>query len=164
MPAPDGPQWMDVFHASYEHVPPHLRDYEDMNYYTNSDPDVIHMGTAKTIGDYGLRSRPYVHTYSVPTSHLYPVTFGDEQQFLDADNFGLDTSSEFNKAMKGVQEGLFETIPGDPRLAITSNTVVPYRNREESPGSLSYMVPKKLIASGDVKYKGVSPTWHVEEI
>lgn len=162
MPAPDGPQWMDVFHSSYSHVPPHLMDYEEMNYYTNAHPEVIHMGSSETMTALPLRARPYVHTYSVPTSHLYPVTFGDEQQFLDRDD--PDWPSPFNRVMRGVQEGLFETVPGEPSLALKSRTVVPYRNREESPGSLSYMVPKKLIASGDVKYKGVSPTWRVEEI
>lgn len=146
MPAPDGPQFVKMYHASYNPKPPHDRFANNsLEDYTNSHPDVIHMGSldaAKTF------KRRYIHAYEVPVEHVYPATFGDEDEFIynqdKKDAYG--TPTEFGRVMRGKQPGLFETMAGEPELALKSNMAVPYRNMtHEDMGGISYMVPKSLI-------------------
>jgi hypothetical protein len=63
---------------------------------------------------------------------------------------------EFRAAMQGKQEGLWESIPGNPEIAISRNVVLPYRNYAEDIGSISYMIPKSLIEQNKVRHVGVT--------
>lgn len=141
-----GEQWVTMYHASHNRKPPHDRfANNNLEEYTNSHPNVIHMGS---LGAAKFFNRRYIHKYEVPAEHIYPVTFGDEDAFL-ADQDWHDSQgspSEFGTVMKGKQTGLFETMAGDPQLAIQSKMAVPYRNATpEDLGGISYMVPKSLI-------------------
>jgi hypothetical protein len=47
--------------------------------------------------------------------------------------------------MVGTPEGLWEDIPAQPEDALKWNQAVPYRNRAEDRGSISYILPKRSI-------------------
>ena len=149
MPAPEGPQFVTMYHASHNPTPPHDPFVNnELEHYTNADPDVIHMGSLTAANSFRRR---YIHEYRVPAEHVYPVTFGDEDEFIDEEDWksaeGIPT--EFGTVMKGKQTGLFETMPGYPELALKSKMAVPYRNMtKEDMGGISYMVPKSLIRRG----------------
>lgn len=146
MPAPDGPQFVTMYHASFKAKPPHDPFVNNvLEDYTNAHPDVIHMGSLTAANSF---KRRYIHEYRVPVEHVYPVTFGDEDEFIynetHRDEQGVPT--EFGAVMKGKQPGLFETMAGYPELALKSKMAVPYRNMtREDMGGISYMVPKSLI-------------------
>lgn len=156
MPAPDGPQFVTMYHASDNPRPPHDRFVNNpVEDYTNAHPDVIHMGTLKAAESFNRR---YIHEYDVPEDMIYPVTFGDEKEFLKHDQHMEEqgVTSEFGEAMKGKQPGLFETMAGEPELALKSKMAVPYRNMTtEDMGSISYMVPKSLIYYGGAEWAHV---------
>jgi hypothetical protein len=156
MPAPDGPQFITVFHASYHEKPPHLKNLirtsrnEDQ---TNAHPDVLHVGSQEVV-DGSFKNRQYIHKYDVPVDSTYGITFGDEERFLK-DSYA---QSRVDAALDGTgtQEGLFERTPADPAFALKTKMAVPYRNSVEGAGSISYMVPKELINNGTVLYRGVT--------
>ena len=164
MPAPTGPQFITVYHASNEEQPPHKVTrsmLEDKGHryipedYENTDFNVIHAGTMEAASAGHLAFRDFVHEYQIPKTHEYPVTFGDSPEHLPSEEtYDSGAFKEFNKNMKGVQEGLFETVSGTPQFAIKTNQAVPYRNTAESPGSISYMIPKKAINDSGIIYKG----------
>ena len=168
MPTPDGPQFIHMLHASLSPDAPHLdTSYSNPEKYSNSHPDIMHMGTARTVDDAFLSNRPYVHKYRVPVSHVYPAVFGDEKELIDSEErqivgYGAEPhETSFGRAMTGIQEGLFEQTPATPEFVLRNNVVVPYRNRLEGKGEISYMVPKSLFprSSGDkdspIEYLGV---------
>ena len=139
-----------VFHASYEETPPHEREHEF--FYRkegNNHPDVVHAGTEQAAKDVARGVREYMHMYEITPGEEYPVTFGDEETETQTYE-----SPVFTRRMRNVQPGLFETISGDPDLAIKSNRAVPYRNTAEDKGSISFMIPKGAIGK-TVRYLGV---------
>lgn len=161
MPAPDGPQWVTVYHASTSHEEPHrmLEDWEPgLEKYSNAHYNVLHMGTEESMKHPFLANKRFMHKYSIPDSHIYPVTFGDEGHLMrrQAREDRAGGATPFSRAMKGVQPGLFETVSGDPELALSSGMAVPYRNMAEGVGEISYMMPKSLIHSGVGKYHGIT--------
>lgn len=170
MPKPNGPQWIDVYHASDWADSPHdvsATDVEAQEYF-NTHPDVLHMGTEDSVNDAEFGDRAYEHKYRIPVSHIYPVVFGDSKEDMDDEKEfakrGGETEFEYSmkrRAREGDHEGLFESIPADPLHAIRNNMVIPYRNIKEAPGEISYMVPKSLITQGIVKYHGVRSRWWV---
>ena len=185
MTKPLGEQFVRVFHSSESAYPPHEEEapytvksrYEERsarygkNYPTvaNVHPDVIHAGTRGAATEIGSH-RPYMHMYDIPVTAQYPVTFGDspgmtfedeEEKFDTEEGTPEETglARQFQKKMRGVQQGLFETTPGDPRLAVRSNLAVPYRNKGEDEGSISWMIPKGAVKSGRIKYAGLDPDY-----
>lgn len=156
MPAPTGPQFVTVYHASSNDVPAHMAPYTSINKtdYSNVHDDVIHAGSLDAItGSQLIGARKFRHAYDVPVEQTYPVTFGDEQKYLDNPDREQKLGNKIKE--KGTQEGLFEATPADPNLAVTTNMAVPYRNRAEGIGSISYMLPKKAINEGKIVYRGV---------
>lgn len=170
MPAPEGPQFVRVYHASESWAPPHIMHAPDhiqsstFRSDTNLHPDVIHAGTSKSSSEFG---RDYVHVYDIPVERQYPVVFADSYTMTFTPQTETDVVArnwpnvkQYNARMKGLQPGLFETIEGDPHLAIKSEQAVPYRNRAEDPGSISWMMPKSAIVDDDqpdkIRYIGMS--------
>lgn len=162
-----GPQFVRVFHASDSGVPPHQMPYwwsSRPQENTNLHPDVIHAGSETAAN---LFNRDYVHVYDIPVESQYPVTFGDEPSMTFSDRHELfdrqtgepvssgGFAKVFQTQMRGVQQGLFESIPGDPKLAVKTKMAVPYRNKGEDPGHVSWMIPKDGVAEGNIKYKGL---------
>ena len=165
MPAPDGPQFTRVYHSSDTPFPvheienPRLDKRVRLNPYGNAHPDVIHTGTEQAASTGPLSKRVFMHAYDVPSEHIYPVTFGDEEHIMN------EREDSYRKRMfkhsivkNNIQEGLFETVPGDPLFAVKTNMAIPYRNMAEDHGSLSYMLPKKAINEGKIIYRGVKNT------
>lgn len=172
MPKPDGPQFVTVFHSSEDAVPPHEVHYGSTNTdwkkgasleEENRHPRVIHAGTEASTEGF---KRPYTHVYEIPVEHQYPVTFGDAPRMTfddESETFDRKTGEpvsknfvgEYQQRLRGVQQGLFESIPGDPELAVRTEMAVPYRNKGEDKGSISWMVPKSAIRSGNIRYKGL---------
>lgn len=157
MPAPTGPQFQTVFHSSVSQTPPHLvtPNRDDIEGYDNAHPDVIHAGTRQAALDItGIHgNRDFIHAYQVPAEHTYPVTFGDEQYLQNEPD--KRNKRDARVVSTGEQEGLFETLTGDPELALRTNMAVPYRNMGEDVGSISYMLPKSAINEGKIRYVGV---------
>jgi hypothetical protein len=105
-----------------------------------------------------------MHSYLVPKGSLYPVTFGDEGPEHDYER------PKYKQAMENVQPDLWESVMGDPKLALETQTVLPYRNRVEDAGSISYMIPKSMIRGTDeddptrpVVYEGSRPRSNKEK-
>jgi hypothetical protein len=68
----------------------------------------------------------------------------------------VDLAKDFNDKMVGVQPGLWEETPANAKEAAETRTVLPYRNRREDIGSVSFIVPKHAISEGGpVRYAGV---------
>lgn len=173
-----------VYHSSNSYEPPHSRQhprhnfpfvnsnlpfinsiYEDTN---NIHEDIIHAGTPKS-----TPRREHVHEYEIDLNHpsVSPVTWGDAPEVLEADEVydrayrktyenikdGEDgpLGYEFYKNMRGKQEGLFEYTPANVLNAAQTGKVLPYRNRREDVGSISYAIPKSAVGDA-VRYIGVS--------
>ncbi len=167
MATPDGPQFIRVVHSSRSNQPPHEIEYPDKagierrmadNPLGNQHPDIIHAGTVESADAKSSGLRPFHHEYEIDMSEAYPVTFGDEEFSSNKENtvdkVNYLEPNNFKENMKGVQEGLFETVVVTPDIAIRSNRAVPYRNRVEDAGGVSYMIPKGAVGKG-VRYVGV---------
>ena len=172
MPAPTGPQFVTVYHASDRLSPPHEVAYSSTNTDYNKEnqdidnrhPQVIHAGTEASSKAF---HRPFTHVYEIPVEHQYPVAFGDEpgMTFKDeSESFDPETGlpqssgsfiSPYQRNLRGVQQGLFESIPGDPKLAVRTDMAVPYRNKGEDMGSISWMIPKGAVRTGRIRYAGL---------
>jgi hypothetical protein len=159
MPRPTGPQFTRVYHASHSPEPPHEvePDFDSLGLYSNADKDSLHMGDVTTVKSSNLSSRPYLHAYDLPSHKTYPVVMGDEQDFIDEEYIMNENGekSSFSVKMSGVQEGLFEGVSATPELAYKAKMAIPYRNRVEGQGRISYIVPKTIINNDNVKYQGV---------
>lgn len=172
MPAPTGPQFVTVYHASDRMKPPHEvaysstnTDYQKGTEYEkdNRHPQIIHAGTEESSASF---KRPFTHVYEIPVESQYPVAFGDspEMTFRDSmEGFDRETGeptlnswvAPYQEKLRGVQQGLFESIPGDPKLAIRTDMAVPYRNKGEDMGSISWMIPKGAVHTGRIRYAGL---------
>lgn len=179
MTKPLGEQFIRVYHSSASSTPPHKTSaskmrrsiYKDRRKrygdrfpeVSNTHPDVIHAGTETAARGFGYE---YMHAYDIPVTAQYPVAFGDapEMTFHDEEerfDFEEGTPEEtgyprtFQKNMRGVQQSLFETTPGDPHLAVRTRMAVPYRNKGEDEGSISWMIPKRGVKKGGIKYAGL---------
>jgi len=160
MPVPDGPQFIKVFHSSRIADPPHEVEHPDPAWLirraeintrpSNQHPDIIHAGEEKAAREVGGGVRPFIHEYEIDSKEVFPITYGDEVESIDPD---YETPG-FEEKMRGVQPGLFETVPGTPDIALKSNRAVPYRNLVEGEGTISYMIPKGAIGKS-VRYVGV---------
>lgn len=192
MPAPDGPQWKRVYHASWEDTPVHQQKALSRHAWTpdsNFHPDVIHAGSFPSTLDIMGERRPYIHAYDIDMSHpsVSPVVWGEENQILQEDNdimerinkgtidellsrpstkmkstgktmieLQVDLAKNFNNKMIGVQPGLWEETPANAKEAAETQTVLPYRNRREDIGSISFIIPKKAVdGKGPVRFAGV---------
>lgn len=173
MPAPTGPQFQRVFHRSDSEIPVHLQaatSRQAFNPESNYHPDVFHVGTEASTSEVRFRTRPYMHEYEIDMSHpsVSPITWGEERTILRShasieqlhpdlrNNHSslANTVQEFNDNMKGQQEGLFESVPANAEQA-AKGTILPYRNRVEDKGSISYIVPKSAVGNG-VRLVGVT--------
>lgn len=148
--------YIKAYHISWDETPPHelqpsiLQDRPEGNVH----PDIVHMGTRKSAVQI---YRTHLHEYEIDPSKMEPVVYSDEQQMVDiTESPHHYKGRDFLRAMRGKQEGLWETIVPNPQEVAARGVVTPYRNRAEDPGSISYMVPKSAIRSGAVRYKGVT--------
>lgn len=162
MPRPNGPQFIKLFHTSWDETPPHMLKPLGMHAYEEGDnvhPDVLHMGDRQAALQI---HRTHLHEYEVDSSAVQPWVVGDSKEVMDEDDDWRKSehtnqrTADFDKSMAGKQEQLWETTPGDPREAISKLKAIPYRNRRENPGSISYMVPKGLIQTGRARHVGVT--------
>ena len=177
MPAPSGPQFnpqgrlfedtpssgpkgvpvqvrpkehITVFHSSQDYIPPHTQDHPHLGsshaqFSSNGANEVIHAGTLDAAK--GRRSKVF-HMYEVPKS-LLDVTYGDSDM--------LSTDVDNRKNHWGPsQQSLWETSIKTPKEVHEGNLVVPYVNQMEDKGSISYMIPKHLIHSKQVRYAGMT--------
>ena len=162
-----------VYHGSWGTEPPHTVPHPvepGSNYVEDSNlhESIIHAGTPEAVVN-----RENVHEYEVDLSHpsVSPVTWGDALWIFreDAEHEELKKTHYadmpegyfrprvdiFNENMKDKQEGLFENTPANVLNAVQTGTVLPYRNRREDAGSISYAIPKSAVG-GAVRYIGVS--------
>lgn len=152
-------QMVKMYHISWNDTPPHeLMPSNVIHAYVpgkNVHPDVLHMGTRRSAMSI---HRTHLHEYEANPSDIDPIVYGDEKHMMDVEKIAPSSfrAKDIRKAMQGVQQGLWETVTGDPRDAITRGKLVPYRNFSEDVGSISYMVPKSAIQSGKVRYVGVT--------
>ena len=144
---------------SWNAQPPHEEalDKPEHALRSNEHPDILHMGTRRAAM---TKHRYFLHEYEMDPSAASPVTFADEPDMVERseskNNPHDPVSKDWQKAMAGKQEGLWETVQPDLGEAVSKGIVMPYRNRAEDAGSISYAVPKSAIASGAVRYKGVT--------
>lgn len=154
----NGGQMVKMYHISWDDTPPHELKPKTMHEYKGEDnnihPDVLHMGTKESAL---ALSRTHLHEYEVDPKDIEPVVYGDAQWLLEQHETRPELGSvhSFNKRMRGKQEGLWETVPGNV-LEAAGGKIIPYRNRVESAGDISYMVPKSAIRSGKVRHVGVT--------
>lgn len=148
--------YIKAYHISWDETPPHelfpgvLQNYREGD---NRHPDVLHMGTREAAMQI---YRTHLHEYEIDPSALHPVTHGDAEYMKEKiENPAYAVHRDFKKKMEGEQPELWEDVPGDPREAVRTGQVLPYRNFGEDAGSISYMVPKSAIREGRVRYIGV---------
>jgi hypothetical protein len=109
-----------------------------------------------------------MHEYEVDMSHpsISPVTWGEEGSILRKHNeieYNPETAhpseteevKSFTDTMVGKQQGLFESVPADAQYAAEKGSILPYRNRVEDKGSVSYIVPKSSVG-GAVRFVGTT--------
>lgn len=159
MPRPTGPQFIRAFHTSWDETPPHeleYKPYADYEAGSNENPDIIHMGTRRAALGF---HRNYMHEYEIDTSAAEPVVYSDEPSLVTrterSKNPHDSMANEWKRAMAGKQEGLWETVTPDIEEAAARGRVVPYRNRAEDAGSISYAVARSAIRGGKVRHVGV---------
>lgn len=139
-----------VFHSSYDYLPPHAQDHPRLNdgysqFTSNQSNDIIHAGTLEAAQ--GRRSKIY-HMYEVPKA-LLDVTYADSDM--------VSSDPEKRRNHYGPpQQSLWETTIKTPQEVHEGNLVVPYLNQAEDKGSLSYMIPKHLVKSKQVRYAGIT--------
>ena len=145
-------QFQFVVHGSSSAIPPHRLPDENVqmwNYKTsNVHPSSFHAGTIQSAID--RASGDYLHVYEVPRESMDPIIRGD--------NGPPVREARKNAALSGVQTQLFEDVPlYHPEIAKNAESdnplVLPYRNNMEDLGSLSYVIPKKMVGNG-VRYLG----------
>lgn len=173
-------EFITVYHGSESSIPPHERSrrpywHEDAS--SNTHTELIHAGTynaaqmranssARTASRYekdaDTLNRGFIHAYEVPKSML-DVTYKDADSFpgpksllyvtyKDADAFPDNMIPAQDLKSK---EGLWEVVHhASPEALIEKNMVTPYRNMFEDIGSISYIIPKRLINSRMVGYTG----------
>jgi len=170
MPAPTGPQFQRVFHRSNSDTPVHLQEATTRQAYhpdSNYHPDIFHVGTEESALDIRFNDRPYMQEYEIDLSHpsISPVTWGEESSVIrkhdkieanpeKAHPSEVKSVRKFTDSMIGKQEGLFESVPANAEYAAEKSSILPYRNRIEDTGSISYIVPKSAVG-GAVRLVGV---------
>ena len=139
-----------VFHSSQDYIPPHKQDHPHLGsthaqFSSNGANEVIHAGTLDAAR--GRRSKVF-HMYEVPKS-LLDVTYADSDM--------ISTDVDRRRNVYGPpQQSLWETSIKTPQEVHEGNLVVPYVNKMEDKGSISYMIPKHLIHSKQVRYAGMT--------
>lgn len=150
-----------VYHSSDQNDPPHLHDHPRLGlteshgspFSSNGHPDVIHAGTLEAAQ--GRNRRRVVHTYEVPVS-LLSETRRDSDDPRDPNGtrpFNMNTHPGHQEGPP--QQELWEYQDKDVNEVASGNSVVPYFNQFEDKGSTSYMLPKRLIHQGKIKYTGL---------
>jgi hypothetical protein len=167
MPTPTGPQFRQVVHLSNSADPPHTVDHP---HYKRKLDDPLRETSAATQGvrdrinfansvvfaadhaDVGsmrdsvyLGNRKYVHNYSVPTQAMSVELFGDD-----------DLDPEQNIWAGGDEPELWQGVQATREDAATNNRVVRFVNAGETHGKTSYILPKSMITSGDIRYEGTT--------
>jgi hypothetical protein len=142
MPIPDGPQFIDVYHASMDNNAPHVR---------YGHPHVF-AGTEQAAIDRMMESgRDVIHHYRIPVSMLRPEIWADDDHDPDSER---DSRIVMELADKSGPT-LWETVPVRPR-DVKPGEVLQYRNQVEDKGSISYIMHKKDINDNKIKYMGMS--------
>jgi hypothetical protein len=136
-------QFTYVMHGTQTHIPPHVKEEGEPSF---------HAGTSASADSRMAFNAPYhfKHLYRIHRDAVDPTVFGDYME-----------EGSYEKGMKGLQTGLFETIPFNSKEATEhhkkSGLVLPYRNNQEDRGSISFLVPKSRIGNG-VEYLGMGST------
>lgn len=159
MPAPDGPQWVDIYHASEDAgVTPHDRPHPHGEKVAPYRHDVVFGGTEESArhrvrGALNSGNAATLHHYRVKINDVSPVVYADDawSSMKDASDVTASGSHKV-AAKKGEVPGLWETIPVSPSQSRRS--VLRYRNITEDPGSISYVMHKDMIKSGKIQYMG----------
>lgn len=145
-------QFIDVFHSSFDEVPPHMIAPSKFlaghlsNLPGNEKGELLFAGTRRAA--VSRSSRDWLHSYRIPKSMIRPETWGDD---LKDPKSGIYTWSQ-----TGEQPELFEMLPADTSL-VNPKTVIKYRNSVEDSGSISHIFHKGSVHSGLIKYLGVEP-------
>jgi hypothetical protein len=153
MPTPNGPQFVNLVHYGEAPKPPHTVDHPMKDIYENNvwnkedrrfTNDVIFMADEdnKDMSS-AIDYAKYAHVYRVPSKSLSVEVYGDDDQ--------PDKSLELVR-QETQQPELWAGVPASREDAVSRGRVVRYKNALEAPGSLSYIVPKSLIASGDAQH------------
>lgn len=152
---------------------------------SNMHPDVIHTGSLKSTLDIeGNRPYIHAYDIDMSHPMVSPVVWGEEAQIIDEDDYLAESRKsgwldhllssdlttlngksllqkqvgymdQFNERMRGRQPGLWEETPADVVTSAETGTVMPYRNRREDIGSVSFVIPKNIVDRGPVRYAGV---------
>lgn len=162
-----GDQFVTVYHSSYYPTPPHrMAPPKEFDDYENTTPDHFHVGSIKSATERVIDGSPdsgpreYMHVYRVNAAKAHPVVYGD-----DPDLHWKGARRDLHIAMKRkniLQPGLFEDVPLTSEILNESKSAVAYRNSGEDKGSISYAIPKQIVAHKDhdpsdsVQYLGMS--------
>lgn len=138
-------QFTYVVHGTRSETPPHEQEGDE----------TFHVGTLASahsrMAPELVRAAPAtMHMYRISRDVMDPTLFGDYKQEQEGDNY-----------MSGLQPQLFESLPftdeSVKKHLSSSGLVLPYRNRQEDRGSISFLVPKSLMGKG-VEYLGKQDT------
>jgi hypothetical protein len=139
MPIPDGPQFIDVYHASGGHSPPHTRYGRDH----------IFAGTEQSALDRRYETgRDIVHHYRIPVSMIRPEIWADDEH--DPEH-GSRYVMEFADKSGPT---LWETLPVIPH-EVKPGEILQYRNHVEDKGSISYIMHRNDVSDDKIKYMGM---------
>lgn len=167
-----GEQFIDVFHRSRSHIPPHDtsgHEYFYENFENRPEAELEHFERVNPEGDYiftGTRKaanaimdsepRPYLHKYRIPSSMVRQETFADDM--LKPNATPVRPFPKFNEKTQTWDDGppyeLWETLPAPTEL-VTPDSVIKYRNNIEDYGNLSHVIHKQSVKSGKIKYLGM---------
>ena len=157
--------YIKAYHISWNETPPHELKPDVMHTAVvgrNVHPDILHMGTRRSAIQI---HRTHLHEYEIDPTKIDPLVYSDEDQIVKyTEQRPMNYKGrDFTNAMRGKQEGLWESTIPDVHDVVHRGIVTPYRNRGEDPGSISYMVPKSAIQSGAVRYKGFDDLTQIGE-
>jgi hypothetical protein len=150
-----------VVHVSKSVIAPHDIDHPNIEHHRSASQlpnlsdgqkdtlnfanDVVFLGDEDNEGHLrsGLGSgRDYTHIYEMPDNLTSTERFGD------------DNSQLLNLYARSDQPELWEGTPAKRQDAVERNQVIRFTNAVEGVGSQSFIAPKSLIHSGDIKYLG----------
>lgn len=142
---------MRMVHWSDDHTPPHTTDHFMKNIYEQGEGDrrytndILFAGNVENADLLNEEiGREWAHYYDVPKNLISPETYADD-----------DRPNESLPHIKGPQLELTHDLPALRGDAVRGNRVIKFVNAIEAPGSLSYIIPKSRIQSGDIQYRGM---------
>lgn len=173
---PPEDDFITVYHSSDSPAPPHVapHPYGEFGDLERPESTTKHM-FAGTLRAASAFFRPYMHTYRVPKSAVYPLEYSDDSEAVQY-RTGMHDLSDMgfheHQGMYTTPAGL-KAHPDQPQLwamfavrrgsAQATKSVVPYRNSVEGidpvtgRGQLSYVMPKgELFDRLGIQYTGMT--------